>query len=73
MSDWKRGLTMTNWQYNIGKIMETIEELEGELDYDVKMALGQKFSRLDAQLKSLNRYVEAVATIGAMALAMEDE
>mgnify|MGYP003138078234 FL=1 len=64
---------MTNWQYNIGKIMETIEELEGELDYDVKMALGQKFSRLDAQLKSLNRYVEAVATIGAMALAMEDE
>ena len=64
---------MTNWQYNIGKIMETIEELEGELDYDVKMALGRKFSKLDAQLKSLNRYVEAVATIGAMALAMEDE
>ena len=73
MSDWKRGLTMTNWQYNIGKIMETIEELEGELDYDVKMALGQKFNKLDAQLKSLNRYVEAVATIGAMALALEDE
>jgi len=64
---------MTNWQYNIGKIMETIEELEGELDYDVKMALGQKFNKLDAQLKSLNRYVEAVATIGAMALALEDE
>ena len=60
-------------QYNIGKIMETIEEIEDGLDYDTRTALGGKFSRLEAQLKSLNRYVEAVATIGAMALAMEDE
>ena len=60
-------------QYNIGKIMTTIREIKDGCDYDTRTALAQKFRRLDAQLKSLNRYIEAVATIGAMARAMEAE
>lgn len=56
-------------QYNMKQIMETLEELER-----LEFGSGEEIiQRLRMQLLSLNRYVDAVATIGALALARDTE
>ena len=54
-------------QYNMKQIMETLEELE-RLEFGSGDEIIQ---RLRMQLLSLNRYVDAVATVGASALARD--
>lgn len=61
-------------QYNIQQIMETLDELENQQRRDFGFDEMQRIiQRLRMQLLSLNRYVDAVATIGALALAKDTE
>jgi hypothetical protein len=61
-------------QYNIQQIMETLDELENQQRRDFGFDEMQRIiQRLRMQLLSLNRYVDAVATIGALALTKDTE
>ena len=63
-------------QYNMKEIMETLDELEHQMSAagdKIPARLRQGVARLKMQILSLNRYVDAVATIGALALAKDAE